>query len=52
MKALERAQTDERRTAMKILYTAEAAVEGGRGELFVVGYAACFQSTLQGAVWR
>jgi lipoyl-dependent peroxiredoxin len=31
MKALERAQTYERRTAMKILYTAEAVVKGGRG---------------------
>jgi organic hydroperoxide reductase OsmC/OhrA len=30
MKALERAQTDERRSAMKILYTAEAVVKGGR----------------------
>ena len=31
MKALESAQTDERRTAIKILYTADAVVEGGRG---------------------
>jgi lipoyl-dependent peroxiredoxin len=83
MKALQRAQIYERRTAMKIHYTAEAVVEGGRGghgrtsdgrlevdlsvpeemggtegpgtnpeQLFAVGYAACFQSALQGAVRR